>query len=232
MPFSRKGRDRVKKRSLAQKIRWNAALPGMRKTMSVMLLAGLCAGVGNVSGMAATGTRTTPVHRSDLPDTGDDGLRCPSGPVHIVEVHAYAGQAEGAGAGLSTGVASAEICASDATRFTDVVTRGTPGDGSGQTAAGEKTGVEGTIQIRGRTAQMDANIYIPMGMDIAQCAQADTQQQDGSQPSTPCRPHPFVASFAGTWVFSSGKWSHFSVGTDAAGNPVTLVVRLTNGPQE
>lgn len=212
-------------RSLAHRVHGTAALPGLRRIFLVMVL------VGGTLAMTA-GAHAAFARSTGLAQTGDDGIPCPAGPVHIVEVHAYAGQAEGVGAGLSTGVASGEVCASDATRFTDVVTRGTPGDSSGQTATGEKTGVEGTIQIHGRTAQMDANIYIPMGMDIAQCAQQDTQQQDGSQPAAPCKPHPFVASFAGTWVFTPGKWSRFSVGTDAAGNPVTLVVRLSNGPQE
>lgn len=163
---------------------------------------------------------------------GEDGLRCPSGPVHITEVQAITRQNNVADPNLPIGEASVEVCATDATKFTDVVTRGAPDAGGGGGSVGQKTGVDGTIQIRGRTAQMDATVYVPLTeADIAQCASRDdAPQQDGG--SGACRPHGFVASFAGTWVFSPGKWQSFQAGTDSAGNPIVLAVRIMSGPVE
>lgn len=163
---------------------------------------------------------------------GEDGLRCPSGPVHITEVQAITRQNNAADPNLPIGEASVEVCATDATKFTDVVTRGAPDAGVAGGSVGQKTGVDGTIQIRGRTAQMDATVYVPLTeTDIAQCAARDDgQQQDGGGGT--CRPHGFVASFAGTWVFSPGKWQSFQAGADSAGNPIVLAVRILSGPVE
>lgn len=169
--------------------------------------------------------------------TGEDGIRCPAGAVHIAEIRVLARQDGRAGAVRPIGIASAEICAGDATRFSDVVTRGAPDGASGAAAIGQKTGVEGSIQISGRTAQMDATVYLPLNdADLAQCAQQqDTQGQDtqaqGGAGGT-CRPHGLVASLADTWVFSPGRWSALQVGTDSAGNPIALYVRISNGQVE
>jgi hypothetical protein len=172
-------------------------------------------------------------HHSDIPNTGDDGLRCPAGAVHIAEIRGILHPGGDAGQDQLLGAASVEVCANDPTKFSDIVIRGASTADTGVTSAGEKTGVNGTIQIRGRTAQMDSNIYAPISAaDLAQCA----QQQDSAPPtqdgSTQCKPHPFVASFSGTWVFGIGKWTNFHVGTDTAGNPITLMVRISNGPLE
>ncbi|MBB2177876.1 hypothetical protein [Gluconacetobacter tumulicola] len=163
---------------------------------------------------------------------GDDGLRCPSGPVRIAEIQAITRQNNEADPNLPIGAASVEVCSTDATKFTDVVTRGAPDEAVTGGSVGQKTGVDGTIQIRGRTAQMDATVYVPLAAaDIAQCtSRDDAPQQDGT--GGPCRPHGFVASFAGTWVFSAGKWQSFQTGTDSAGNPIVLAVRIMNGPVE
>ena len=172
-------------------------------------------------------------HHSDMPNVGDDGLRCPAGAVHIAEVRGILRQGGDSGQDQLLGAASVEVCANDATKFSDIVIRGASTADTGNTSAGEKTGVDGTIQIRGRTAQMDSNIYAPISAaDLAQCA----QQQDSAPPAQDgaavCKPHPFVASFSGTWVFGIGKWTNFHVGTDTAGNPITLMVRISNGPLE
>ncbi|MBB2158631.1 hypothetical protein ACLRDC_11710 [Gluconacetobacter sacchari] len=183
-------------------------------------------GMGGCGAAIARGSSSATAH------TGEDGLRCPAGPVHIAEVHAITRQNNPADPNLPIGEASVEVCATDATKFSDVVTRGAPDDSAAGGAVGQKTGVNGTIQIRGRTAQMDATVYAPLAeADIAQCSQRDEgQQPDGG--GAPCRPHGFVTSFAGTWVFSPGTWQSFQAGADSAGNPIVLAVRILNGPVE
>ncbi|MBB2203599.1 hypothetical protein [Gluconacetobacter takamatsuzukensis] len=165
---------------------------------------------------------------------GEDGLRCPSGAVHIAEIQAIMRQNGVADPNLPVGEASVEVCATDATKFADVVTRGAPDDvdpagtGAGGGPVGQKNGVDGTIQIRGRTAQMDANIYLPLtDADNTQCA---SRSDDGQQGGGPCKPHGFVTSFAGTWVFTPGTWATFQAGTGPSGNPIVLAVRIQNGP--
>ncbi|MFW7269464.1 hypothetical protein ACMAUO_16055 [Gluconacetobacter sp. Hr-1-5] len=193
--------------------------------LAALLGLGGC-GAAMARGSSNGGTNTT-AH------IGDDGLHCPAGPVHIAEIQAITRQNDTADPNLPLGEASIEICATDATKFTDVVTRGAPDNGAAGGSVGQKTGVDGTMQIRGRTAQMDATVYVPLAAaDMGQCgSQDDGQQQDGAGGGT-CRPHGFVASFAGTWVFSPGKWQSFQAGTDSSGNPIVLAVRILNGPVE
>lgn len=187
--------------------------------MVALLGAGGC-GAATARGNSATTART-----------GEDGLRCPAGPVHIAEIHAITRQNNAADPNLPLGEASVEICATDATKFADVVTRGAPDESAGP-SVGQKTGVNGTIQIRGRTAEMDATVYAPLAeTDFAQCgARDDGQSSDGGGGT--CRPHGFVTTFAGTWVFSPGTWQSFQAGTDSTGNPIVLAVRILNGPVE
>ena len=196
-----------------------------------LITLGLLTSPAHAAGKQAQDTPSSTSSRG--PETGDDGLRCPAGAVHIAEVRGILRQGGETGQDQLLGAASVEVCANDATKFSDIVIRGASTVDTGSTSAGEKTGVDGTIQIRGRTAQMDSNIYAPISAaDLAQCA----QQQDSAPPSqdgaATCKPHPFVASFSGTWVFGTGKWTNFHVGTDTAGNPITLMVRITNGPLE
>ncbi|MBB2163062.1 hypothetical protein HLH26_00645 [Gluconacetobacter sp. 1b LMG 1731] len=225
------GVDRSYRVNMRRSVNAARAEAGRRRlayaTALVALLAvgGGC-GTAVARGSSNGGTNTT-AH------IGDDGLHCPAGPVHIAEIQAITRQNNAGDPNLPLGEASIEICATDATKFTDVVTRGTPDGGAAGGSVGQKTGVDGTLQIRGRTAQMDATVYVPLAAaDMAQCSlQDDGQQQDGAGNGT-CRPHGFVASFAGTWVFSPGKWQSFQAGADSSGNPIVLAVRILNGPVE
>lgn len=218
---------RVDMRRLVSAARAGAG--GGQLACATALLALLCLGGGAAAMARGNGNGGT----STTAHIGDDGLHCPAGPVHIAEIQAITRQNNAADPNLPLGEASIEICATDATKFTDVVTRGAPDAGVAGGLVGQKTGVDGTMQIRGRTAQMDATVYVPLAaVDMGQCgAQDDGQQQDGAGGGT-CKPHGFVASFAGTWVFSPGKWQSFQAGADSSGNPIVLAVRILNGPVE
>lgn len=156
-----------------------------------------------------------------------DSLRCPAGVVRVAEIQAVVQGRTGA-QGQVIGSASVEICADNETKYIDIVTRGAPDDTANNGQQGQKTGIDGSIQIHGRTARLNTNIYIPIGdADLAQCGRQDDSQSEGN-----CKPHVQVASFTGTWVFSLGKWTTFRTGADTAGSPVILAARILSGPVE
>lgn len=168
--------------------------------------------------------------KDDRPDTQNEGIPCPSGPVHIAEIRAVIGHGmDSLGADI-LGAASVEICSTDPTGFSDIVTRGTPPEGGPNTENGSKVGVGGVVQVNGRTARMDVRVYAPLSArdEEMQCA---GQEENGTAPGN-CVPHAFVASFAGTWVFMPGRWKNLSVGADSAGDPVILMVRISDGTDE
>uniref|UniRef100_UPI00056083B7 hypothetical protein n=1 Tax=Asaia astilbis TaxID=610244 RepID=UPI00056083B7 len=91
-----------------------------------------------------------------------DSIRCPSGIVRVAEIEAIIqGDANRSG-GQTIGSASVEICADNETKYIDIVTRGAPDEAAGNGSPGRKTGVDGSIQIHGRTARLNANIYVPL----------------------------------------------------------------------
>ncbi|NVN02701.1 MULTISPECIES: hypothetical protein [Asaia] len=170
---------------------------------------------------AATGEGTT-YHGNG------DSMRCPAGVVRVAEIQAFVQNTQPRADAQPIGSASVEVCADNETKYIDIVTRGTPDDVANNGQQGQKSGVDGTIQIHGRTAQLNANIYIPLTeADYTQCARQDDGGQDGN-----CKPHAQVVSFTGTWVFSLGKWAAFRTGADSAGAPVVIAARVLSGPVE
>jgi len=126
------------------------------------------------------------------------------------------------------GSASLEVCADNETKYIDIITSGAPDDVANNGQQGQKTGIDGSIQIHGRTARLNTNIYIPLTeADLSQCA-----RQEDAQPDNACKPHAQVASFTGTWVFSLGKWTTFRTGAETAGGSVIVAARILNGPVE
>ncbi|NVN23042.1 hypothetical protein HW511_01460 [Asaia siamensis] len=187
---------------------------------AVIFLAGMALATP-VGAHAATGEGTT-YHGNG------DSMRCPSGIVRIAEIQTFVQNPQPHADPQPIGSASVEVCADNETKYIDIVTRGAPDDVANNGQQGHKSGVDGTIQIHGRTAQLNANIYIPLSdADYTQCARQDDSGQDGS-----CKPHAQVVSFTGTWVFSLGKWATFRTGADSAGSPVVIAARVLSGPVE
>ncbi|GAB6969128.1 hypothetical protein JCM25156A_31670 [Komagataeibacter kakiaceti JCM 25156] len=193
---------------------------GMGAALFVALLsAGTCRAASTPAGKAASHT-TGEQQSTKMPGTDGGGIQCTSGPVYVVEIHAV-NTSNDDNAGVVVGSASTEICSTNATKFSDIIMSGTIADNTGPVAASVKTGVEGAVQIHGRTVDMNANIYAPPNdLDTTQCAQQDS----GSS----CKPHPFAVNFVRTWVFTPGKWMNFRAGTDATGHSVSLLVRLSD----
>lgn len=178
-----------------------------------------CAAVTTAGGKSTS--KVTEKLSAKMPGTDESGIQCTSGAIYVVEVHAVSNRTDD-NPGEIIGSASTEICSTNATKFSDIVMAGSLADNPGPVAASIKTGLEGAVQIHGRTVDMNANIYAPPNDgDTSQCAQ---QQDSGA----PCKPRPFAVNFTRTWVFAPGKWMDFRAGTDAAGNSVTLLVRLSN----
>ncbi|RFD21567.1 hypothetical protein DY926_00245 [Komagataeibacter melaceti] len=192
--------------------------------MGVALLAAFFSAGTCMAASAATGKAAShppgEQQSAKMPGTDGGGIQCTTGPVYVVEIHAVSNNSSD-NAGVVIGSASTEICSTNATKFSDIVMAGTIADNTGPVAASMKTGVEGAVQIHGRTVDMNANIYAPPSdADAMQCA----QQDNGSA----CKPHPFAVNFVRTWVFTPGKWMNFRAGTDASGNSVSLLVRLSD----
>lgn len=162
-----------------------------------------------------------------LPGNGDS-IRCPSGVVRIAEVQAIVDYVGQEAKNRVIGSASIEVCSDNETKYIDIITRGTPDDVSNNGQQGQKSGIDGSIQIHGRTAQLNTNVYIPLTeSDAMQC-----NRQEESQPDGVCKPHAQVASFTGTWVFSLGKWRMFRTGAETEGGSVIVAARILNGPVE
>ena len=157
-----------------------------------------------------------------------DSIRCPSGIVRIAEIQAFVQNSRSQAESQIIGSASTEVCSDNETKYIDIITRGTPDDVSNNGQQGQKSGIDGSIQIHGRTAQLNTNVYIPLTeSDAMQC-----NRQEESQPDGVCKPHAQVASFTGTWVFSLGKWRMFRTGAETEGGSVIVAARILNGPVE
>ncbi|WP_148301415.1 hypothetical protein, partial [Asaia prunellae] len=145
-----------------------------------------------------------------------DSIRCPSGIVRIAEIQAFVQNSRSQAESQIIGSASTEVCSDNETKYIDIVTHGAPDDSVNTGQLGQRSGVDGSVQVHGRTARLNANVYIPLNdADYTQCSRQDDNGQDGT-----CKPHGQVVSFTGNWVFSLGKWKTFRTGTDSAGNPV------------
>ncbi len=189
-----------------------------RPYRALMTSAAILVGAGGVNAARSSTT---------LPGNGD-GIRCPSGVVRIAEVQAFIQSAAQQERTKVIGSASLEVCADNETKYIDIITSGAPDDVANNGQQGQKTGIDGSIQIHGRTARLNTNIYIPLTeSDLSQCARQEDAQPDGA-----CKPHAQVASFTGTWVFSLGKWTMFRTGADTAGGSVVVAARILNGPVE
>lgn len=184
---------------------------------SCLLLAVLALPLVSAGAQAASSPRS-PYSASD----GESTL-CVSGPVYIIDVHVVV-TINGVDRTISS--ASSEVCSVNPANFSDVVVQGPPPQAGAPLEVSKKVGVEGTIRLNGRTAVLETNVYLPTkGGNSAQCANG--QPGDGS---VPCKSTSLGVNLAKTWIFSRNTWRDFYVGPDDNGDPVKVLVRLSDGP--
>lgn len=146
---------------------------------------------------------------------------CTSGSLYIVDAQVVIGVN---GTDHIVSSASSEVCAMNPATFSDVVVQGVPAQGEQQTQIQGKVGLLGTVRINGRTAQMDADVYLP-GSPVSPLQCVNNQAVGRG-----CRNVSFSISFSKTWIFLRSIWRSFYLGPDREGHPVTLLVRLSQGP--
>ena len=186
--------------------------------VSCLFIASVAAFVPATRAQAASAPRS-PYSASD----GESTL-CVSGPVYIIDVHVVV-TVNDVEHTIST--AASEVCSVNPANFSDVVVQGPPPQAGAPLEVSKKVGVEGTIRLNGRTAVLETNVYLPTkgGGNAAQCA--NSQPGDGG---TACKSSSLGVNLSKTWIFSRNTWRDFYVGPDDNGNPVKVLVRLSDGP--
>lgn len=161
--------------------------------------------------------------RSPYSASDGESTLCVSGPVYIIDVHVVV-TINDVERTIST--ASSEVCSVNPANFSDVVVQGPPPQEGAPLEVSKKVGVEGTIRLNGRTAVLETNVYLPTkGGNSAQCA--NSQPGDGS---ASCKSSSLGVNLSKTWIFSRNVWRDFYVGPDDNGDPVKVLVRLSDGP--
>lgn len=56
------------------------------------------------------------------------------------------------------------------------------------------------------------------------------RQQPAGDGSPPCKSSSLGVNLSKTWIFTRNTWRDFYVGPDDNGNPVKVLVRLSDGP--
>lgn len=173
--------------------------------------------------LTATKAHAAPASRSPYSANDGESTLCVSGPVYIIDVHVVV-TINGVERTISS--ASSEVCSVNPANFSDVVVQGPPPQDGAPLEVSKKVGVEGTIRLNGRTAVLETNVYLPTkGGNGGQCA--NSQPGDGG---TPCKSASLGVNLSKTWIFSRNAWRDFYVGPDDNGDPVKVLVRLSDGP--
>jgi hypothetical protein len=183
---------------------------------SCLFIASVAAFLPAVSAQAAS------VPRSPYAANDGESTLCVSGPVYIIDVHVVV-TVNDVEHTIST--AASEVCSVNPANFSDVVVQGAPPQGGVPLEVSKKVGVEGTIRLNGRTATLETNVYLPTNGGGGQCG--NSQPGDGSPP---CKSSALGVNLAKTWIFTRNTWRDFYVGPDDNGNPVKVLVRLSDGP--
>ncbi|CEF57054.1 hypothetical protein predicted by Glimmer/Critica [Acetobacter ghanensis] len=173
--------------------------------------------------LTAHRAEAAPETRSPYSANDGESTLCVSGPVYIIDVHVVV-TINGVERTIST--ASSEVCSVNPANFSDVVVQGPPPPAGAPIEVSNKVGVEGTIRLNGRTAVLETNVYLPAkGGNSPQCAGGQ-----GGDGSSSCKSHSLGVNLAKTWIFSRNTWRDFYVGPDDNGDPVKVLVRLSDGP--
>ncbi|MFT8418643.1 MAG: hypothetical protein ABF636_07420 [Acetobacter sp.] len=163
------------------------------------------------------------VPRSPYSANDGESTLCVSGPVYIIDVHVVVTVND---VERTISSASSEVCSVNPANFSDVVVQGPPPQAGAPLEVSKKVGVEGTIRLNGRTAELETNVYLPARGGGGQCANGQ-QPADGGPP---CKSTSLGVNLSKTWIFSRNTWRDFYVGPDDNGDPVKVLVRLSDGP--